>query len=520
MSLALKPSTNSSEGAALGTHTAARSNAADGPSSGSDKFGEAFASALHGNDSQVRSPKSDKSPAQAAAKPPSKQASATNSQPAVAQPKQADKQAVAALAAAIVAVPETLVSAPVKDPTPDAKANVQTDSSISVETPGKEKDDKDKKVQPESSQSDVSAVAAMVTPVLAAIPMQPALPVVASSKDAPVPATSKSDAGTPQPVLSVPQPVLKDQPAVQAAPVPVTDVRTGSEAFAMTLKPKLPVQNTAGNTSKGPILVSEQNGRAAAQSTSATPISAAAPAKAAVPAVSPMEALNSQGRGNAPDQTAQPVKTRISSATNISSNTPFSLTASADAESAAKSRDKDEPVLPHARVGEADAGKQDLAGFGSTLAPAVKDAKSAEAASDVRPATQLSQVQDSGPIAGAAKEVAIRLQSESGETINVKLVDQGGQVQVTVRSTDPDAASALRQDLSSLTSSLDKAGWKPEISMGAGNSFEPMAQASHQERGSQDGTPGNRQQEWQQETPKRRPSVADVWDEILTSQTA
>lgn len=506
VSLALKPSTNSSEGAALGTHTAARSNAADGPSSGSDKFGEAFASALHGNDSPARHSKSDKSPDQAAAKPSGRQASATSSQTAVKEQNQVTKQAVAALAVAAIAIPETLVSAPAKDPAPDAKAKPQTDSSMNVGTPGEEKDGKDKKVQQESSRGDVSAVVAMVNPVLPAIPAEPALPVTATGKDAPVTATNKNDAGAPQPAL-------KDQPTVQAAPMPAAAVRTDSEAFAMILKPKLP---GAGNRAS---VAPQQKSKEPAQSTPAASVPAAVPAKHAV---SPMEALNSQGRGNAPEQTVQPNKTGISSATNSSSNTPSSLTASADAESVAKPRDKDEPILPKTGAPEADASKQDLAGFGSGSAPAlvVKDAKSTEAASDVRPATQLSQVQDGGLIAGAAKEVAIRLQSESGETINVKLVDQGGQVQVMVRSTDPDAASALRQDLSSLTSSLDKAGWKPEISMAAGNSFEPMAQASHQERGSQDSTPGNRQQEWQQETPKRRPSVADVWDEILTSQTA
>lgn len=137
------------------------------------------------------------------------------------------------------------------------------------------------------------------------------------------------------------------------------------------------------------------------------------------------------------------------------------------------------------------------------------------------PATPLlAETKDSAAAAtGSAKEVAIRLEGQSGQTINVKLVDQGGQVQVSVRSNDPAAATALRGDLSSLASNLDKAGWKPEITTVAGTgSMETVSQTRQSDRNSQD-SQGSKQPDWQQQdTPKKRPSVSDLWDQLLTTQ--
>ena len=184
----------------------------------------------------------------------------------------------------------------------------------------------------------------------------------------------------------------------------------------------------------------------------------------------------------------------------------------------AEQRGKDEAPLPKPASGDARESKQAFPDYSSSPAPFVKDTGAPEQSRNVQALMQPVVVENQNAATGAAKEVAIRLQNESGETINVKLVDQGGQVQVTVRSSDPSAAASLREDLSSLTSSLEKVGWKSEVSLPVATSFEPVNQTQHADRESQD-TPGQRQTDWQQETPKKRPSSTDAWDEMLTNQT-
>ena len=174
--------------------------------------------------------------------------------------------------------------------------------------------------------------------------------------------------------------------------------------------------------------------------------------------------------------------------------------------------------MPKPILGDARESKQAFPDYISSSAPFVKDAGAAEQSRTMQAVMQPAVVENQDIATGVAKEVAIRLQNESGETINVKLVDQGGQVQVTVRSSDPSAAASLREDLSSLTSSLEKVGWKSEISLPVATSFEPVNQTQHADRESQD-TPGQHQADWQQETPKKRPSSTDAWDEMVTNQT-
>lgn len=117
------------------------------------------------------------------------------------------------------------------------------------------------------------------------------------------------------------------------------------------------------------------------------------------------------------------------------------------------------------------------------------------------------------------KEVVVKIQGQSGETISVRLVDQGGQVQVGVRSTDPSTAASLRQDLSSLASNLERSGWKtettsliPEAVLSAGNS---KSGSDDPESSSKNYNP-----EWQEQSGKRKQTPADLWDETLDRQSS
>jgi hypothetical protein len=114
------------------------------------------------------------------------------------------------------------------------------------------------------------------------------------------------------------------------------------------------------------------------------------------------------------------------------------------------------------------------------------------------------------------REFTVRLQGHSGETISVRLSDQGGgQVQIAVRSSDPSAASALRQDLSALANNLDRVGWKAE------NSSAPTISQSNpgqdQSNSGQDSSGRQRQEvtSWEEQGRKDRHMNPDLWDELL-----
>lgn len=119
--------------------------------------------------------------------------------------------------------------------------------------------------------------------------------------------------------------------------------------------------------------------------------------------------------------------------------------------------------------------------------------------------------------ASPAKEMVVRIQGDGGEVVNVRVLDQGGQVQVAVRSSDPVTAAQLRQDLSSLTSSLDRIGWKADTAAVPTAQAPGLHDASRPDSESQSGykgsTPG-----WDEGPAKKRYSTSELWDEVLAGQ--
>ena len=131
---------------------------------------------------------------------------------------------------------------------------------------------------------------------------------------------------------------------------------------------------------------------------------------------------------------------------------------------------------------------------------------------------------------GVAKEVVVRLQGQAGESISLRVVDQGGQVQVAVRSSDPATANQLRQDLSTLTTNLDRVGWKSEV-LSAPMSLSSMPETRMPETrmpetshgsardGQNSQSQGQGTTDWnQQDSSRRKSTIADLWDEILIRQ--
>jgi hypothetical protein len=158
---------------------------------------------------------------------------------------------------------------------------------------------------------------------------------------------------------------------------------------------------------------------------------------------------------------------------------------------------------------------------GSTvLSPTTLASSVRESGRTLQSSTQVQPTDLQGSSAAtSAKEVVMKIQGQSGETISVRLVDQGGQIQVGVRSSDPNTAASLRQDLSSLTSNLERAGWKTEAT-----SMVPEAvlTANNSKPGSDDSesSSGRNYPEWQEQSGRRKQTTADLWDDTLDRQNS
>jgi hypothetical protein len=117
-----------------------------------------------------------------------------------------------------------------------------------------------------------------------------------------------------------------------------------------------------------------------------------------------------------------------------------------------------------------------------------------------------------------AKEVLVRFQSGPAGTVTVRLVEQGGQIQVAVRSTDPVAAAQLRQDLGSLTNSLERYGWKTDLTPGPALQNPATHDAQPSRGNTQEGNQGR--PDWNEGGENRRRSSEELWDTVFANQNA
>jgi len=110
--------------------------------------------------------------------------------------------------------------------------------------------------------------------------------------------------------------------------------------------------------------------------------------------------------------------------------------------------------------------------------------------------------------AGAAQEISIRIEQPDAPTIDLRVVERAGQLHVDVRSSDTSMQSSLRQDLGTLTNSLERAGYHSEM-FTSSSTFIRMAssaqmsnQEDHQDQSqNRGGTSDGRRQPPQQKRP-------------------
>lgn len=91
---------------------------------------------------------------------------------------------------------------------------------------------------------------------------------------------------------------------------------------------------------------------------------------------------------------------------------------------------------------------------------------------------------------GAAQEITIRIATPDSPAVDLRVVERAGQVHVDVRTSDSTLQTSLRQDLGTLTNSLERAGYHAET-------FTPSSNlgraASNAQTSNQDGNRGNQQ---------------------------
>ncbi len=120
---------------------------------------------------------------------------------------------------------------------------------------------------------------------------------------------------------------------------------------------------------------------------------------------------------------------------------------------------------------------------------------------------------------GLVHDVQLRLQGDAGESVSVRLSDRSGQVEISVRSTDQATATTLRQDLSTLSASLEKQGWKTDLSE------SPLQRAGHDIRDPSNQQPADQQgrqrssPEWEEPPERKRSSPNDQWADIKQQET-
>jgi Flagellar hook-length control protein FliK len=117
---------------------------------------------------------------------------------------------------------------------------------------------------------------------------------------------------------------------------------------------------------------------------------------------------------------------------------------------------------------------------------------------------------------GVVHDVQLRLQGEAGENVSVRLSDRSGQVQISVRSSDQATATALRQDLPTLSANLEKQGWKTDLPESPSQTaiHDPSSPEQSDQQGRQRNVP-----EWQDAPDRKRQSPSDLWADLNEQET-
>ena len=140
---------------------------------------------------------------------------------------------------------------------------------------------------------------------------------------------------------------------------------------------------------------------------------------------------------------------------------------------------------------------------------------SVETPAEVSPTTRMQPLIESPAVpAGSSHSITVKLPDGNGESaIDLRFVDRGGDIHVSVRTADAEVAHELRGGLNDLATRLEHAGLRAEVS-------SPSLSASTSQRDAQDSSPDRRGSGRHQADPDRqkedsRDSSQARWVEVF-----
>ncbi len=121
---------------------------------------------------------------------------------------------------------------------------------------------------------------------------------------------------------------------------------------------------------------------------------------------------------------------------------------------------------------------------------------------------------------GAVQEISIRIPQADSSTVDLRVIERAGQLHVDVRTSDGAMQTSLRQDLGTLTNSLQKAGYHsetftPSSTLGRTASSAQTGNQDDQDPSQNRGGNGDSSEGHRQQQQQKRPSI---WLEELEDQ--
>jgi hypothetical protein len=343
----------------------------------------------------------------------------------------------------------------------------------------------------------------------------PALPAAAASASAAASTIVRSKASVQQPAfdaLRPTSPAATAKPRVASQPVAQETSATPTSTESLT-GPTAAIPEIAATLAAGaddPSLNSDESG---------------IPLKAPAPHIAPGQAPESATPAAGPNQPPQELAfaARVQPAQNSHRSALPAEMASASAVASATKK-----VVPAADDVEA-ASAETHAVLTASIAAIERDAQPAAASAPAAPAAPIAQQTEAAasPAENVAKpsaplqNISLQVNQPGNEPVEVRVVQQGSEVRVSVHSGDTSLNSGLRQGLSELQSRLEETGyrsemWRPGASI-APVTAAPSAQASTNQSRGGDGQPqqGGSQQEGGRHNPNQ--SNQPRWVEELES---
>jgi hypothetical protein len=168
----------------------------------------------------------------------------------------------------------------------------------------------------------------------------------------------------------------------------------------------------------------------------------------------------------------------------------------------------------------------------NTILPEITDAKPPDAFGAVADSLRASEISGatSSPMAAAAtnspvQEIAVRIAQAAMPVVDLQVTERAGEIHVAVRTPDASLETLLRQDLGTLTNSLERAGYRAETYVPGSHEDAPKTAASPQmdlsaeRESSREGSghhPGGSPQGQQQQ--RQRHHNAQDWNEEMEKQ--